>query len=138
MNGSMIEWLLWGIALVFSCFISIHSSVTPTPEKEEEFLSTHPNVRGVYPWHDQYLSRVELLRLGTKYAKRLRLAGRIGLVLTVAIAICTFLPSRSLPISDSSRKAISGLSFIIVLGTLRIVEKRTWPFTSEKDRGELR
>ena len=130
-------WLLWGFLLVSSCFVSIHSSVTPTPT-EEEHLRTHPGVRGVYPWHDQNLSRKELLELGTTYAKRLRLAGRIAFVLTVIIAICTFLPFQSLPISDSSHKVVVfGFAFIIVLWTLRIVEKWAWPFKTKKDQGKL-
>ena len=133
-----IYWIFWIFLLLSSCFVSIHSSVTPTPTEEEEHLRTHPQVRGIYPWQDKNLSRKELLELGTKYARRLRLAGRICFVLTVIIAICTFLPFQSLPISDSSHKVIVfGFAFIIVLWILRIIEKVAWPFKMKKDQGKL-
>jgi hypothetical protein len=107
---------------------------TPTPKEEEKYLLTNPNVRGLYPWSDRNLARIKIYELGTKYAKRLRFAGLIGLILTLIIAICTFVP---FPVLDKShhRVVICGFSFTIVLWMLRIVEKGTWPFDKKKDEG---
>jgi membrane protein insertase Oxa1/YidC/SpoIIIJ len=138
MNELIIYWIIWGFLLLSSCFVSIHSIVTPTPTEEEKHLRMHPQVRGIYPWQDENLSREELLELGTKYAERLRLAGQICFVLTVIVAICTFLPSQLLLVSDSSHTVIVfGFAFIIVLWILRIIEKLAWPFKMKKDQGKL-
>jgi hypothetical protein len=110
--------------------------MTPTPAEEEEHLRTHPYVRGVYPKPDHMLTERDIYELGTKYAKKLRHAGQIGLILTFAVSIFTFLPFEPLPISNKSpNMVVAGVAFIIILWILRFVEKGTWPFKKKKDEG---
>jgi hypothetical protein len=131
-----IDWIFWVLLFIFSCFVSVHSMITPTPAEEEEHLRSHPDVRGVYPWSDQNITQREIYELGAKYAKRLRFAGLIGLILTLVVTICTFLPFQSLPVFDKSSKVtVSCFAFIIILLMLRFVEKGTWPFKAMKDKG---
>ena len=104
-NYLLTDWVFWGFFFIAACFVSVHSMITPTPAVEEEPLRTRPDVRGVYPRPDQNLTRREIFELGTKYAKRLRFAGLVGLILTLVVTIYTFLPFQSLPVFDKSSKS---------------------------------
>lgn len=108
-NYLTLNGMIWYFLVISSCFISIHSMMTPTPAQEEEHLRKHYEVRGVYPWSDQNLSRSDLYELGTRYANRLQFAGLIGIFITFLIIIFVVLPFQSSFLDKSTKIVISSL-----------------------------
>jgi hypothetical protein len=122
MTTSIVDWIIFWVFGIVSLFISAHSISTPTPEEDEEYQKTHYVLNPLHPGPMTQAYREQR----TRYTKRLRRTGWIGLVLTLGISIVTLLPFMpEVLFGQLYKQDLASFVFLMVLFLQFYVEKRT-------------